>query len=153
MSARTTFRGLLVAAVISMAASVGAYFLQRNSLPFELREYLRSRSEQVFSHDYTLFSVMTVACAVFFIMSFFGMYFFWRPARVLFCGFILVSLLMPLTGLGADIQTGWMEFWGSCSSILLGVILCLIFTSPIRDQFVRKHSTPDTALEPTPTAP
>jgi membrane associated rhomboid family serine protease len=153
MSARTTFRGLLIATVISMAASVGAYFLQRNSLPFELREYLQSRSQQVLSHDYTMLSVMTVACAVLFLVSFVGLYFFWRPARLLFCVFVLVGLFMPLAGFGPDVETGWMELWGSCSSILLGVILCLMFTSPIREQFARKRPTPNTALEPTATAP
>jgi len=153
MSARTTFRGLLIAAVISMAASVVAYFLQRNSLPFELREYLQARSQQVLSHDYAIVILMTAACATFFIASFIGLYFFWGPARVLFCVFIVFGVTMPLAAFGPDIVTGWMALWDTCSDILLGVILCLMFTSPIRDQFARKHPTPNTALEPTPTAP
>ena len=127
-----------------MAASVGAFFLQRNSLPFELREYLQSRSQQVLSHDYTMFSGMTAACVVLCILSFVGLYFFWRPARMLFCAFILFSLTLHLAGFGPDVVTGWMAFWDSCSSILLGVVLCLMFTSPIRDLFVRKHATPNT---------
>jgi hypothetical protein len=120
-----------------MAADIVSYHFQRNSLPFQLRDYLRSESEQVLSHDYTAFSVATVADAIFFIMSFVGLYFFWRPARLLFCGFILVGLFTPL-GFGPSVETGWMALWGGCSSILSGVILCLIFTSPIRELFTRK---------------
>jgi hypothetical protein len=40
MYAKTTFRGLLIATVVSMGAQVAAYFLTRNSLPSELRVYL-----------------------------------------------------------------------------------------------------------------
>jgi hypothetical protein len=141
MSARTIFRALLIATVISMAADAVTYHLQRNSLPLELRQYLHSRSEQVLSHDYTVFSVVTVAYAIFFIMSFVGLFIFWRPARLFFCGFILAGLFMPLAGFGADVETGLMELWGGCSSIFLGVILSMMFTSPIRDRFTRTHDT------------
>jgi membrane associated rhomboid family serine protease len=139
MSAKIIFRGLLIATVISMAAEAVTYHFQQNSLPLELREYLRSRSEHVLSHDYSVFSVVTVAYAIFFIMSFVGLYFFAQPARLLFCGFILVGLFMPLAGFGPDVETDWMELWGGCSSIFLGVILCMIFTSPIRDRFTKTH--------------
>ena len=124
-----------------MAAEAVTYHLQRNSLPIELREYVHSRSERVLSHHYTVFSVVTVVYAIFFIMSFVGLFFFWRPARLLFCGFILAGLFMPLAGFGPDVETEWMELCGGCSSIFLGVILCMIFTSPIRDRFTRKHDT------------
>ena len=122
-----------------MAGDAFAYCFQRNSLPLELREHLRSRSEHVFSHDYTVFSMVTAAYVIFFIMSFVGLYFFWQPARSLFCGFILVGLFMPLAGFGPDIETDWMGLLGGCSNIFLGVILCMTFTSPIRDRFTRKH--------------
>jgi hypothetical protein len=90
---------------------------------------------------------MTAAGAAFFIASFVGLYFFWRPARLLFCVFIIFGITMPLAPFGPNIVTGWMAFGDTCSDILLGVILCRIFTSPIRDQFARKHAT---APEPTP---
>jgi hypothetical protein len=139
MSASTIFRGLLIATVISMAADAVTFHLQRNSLPLELRQYLHSRSEQVLSHDYTLFSVLSVAYAIFFIMSFVGLFVFWRPARLFFCGFMLAGLFMPLAGFGAVVETGLMGLWNGCSNIFLGVILYMIFTSPIRDRFTRTH--------------
>jgi hypothetical protein len=134
MKIRRLFRILLASALISASASVALYFTQRNNLPVELREYLHSKSSYVLSHYYTVFSIGTCVNLLLFIASFSGLYLFWRPARVIFCGSIVMSLLTALY-LGPRVETAASAVWADCYKVLLGIILCLIFTSPIKEQF------------------
>ena len=137
MKTKIKIRGLLIATVLSEMASVVAYHLERNSLPIELRMYLRSWSKQLLLDHYSMISAVTLAYEVIYVTSFVGLFFFWRPARLLYCGLILVNLFMiPVSG--PYVTTTWQALFSDCVGILMGVILCLIFVSPFREEFTKK---------------
>jgi hypothetical protein len=137
MPTKSIFRGLLILTIISAIISMCAYLLEKDNLPLGLREYLNSRSHEVLLYHYKIFVVQSTAFLLIFAISFSGLYFFWSPARVIYCVFIVIGLLTD-PSYGAHIKPGWTALWDDCYKILSGVIICLIFTSPIRELF-RKH--------------
>src|SRR5271170_5217455 len=60
MPTKTTFRGLLILTIISEIASICANFLEKDSLPLELREYLNLKSHQVLSLHFALSAAASV---------------------------------------------------------------------------------------------
>jgi len=73
------------------------------------------------------------------LISFIGLYFFWRPARVLYCMSIAIGILIGLDPhYGPEVLPQLEGLLDNINSILSGVILCLIFTPPIKQLFANK---------------
>lgn len=66
-----------------------------------------------------------------------GAIWFWRPSRFLFAAaVVLIVVLNPL--LGGSFDTGWKDLLEESSTLLDGVLLALMFCSPLRTRFTAK---------------
>lgn len=118
-------------------ASACAYFLERESMALELRRYIKKISTEVLSQNHSLFVFEFSIYLLFVVVSFFGLYFFWRPARYFYCAFLVISV-MPSPFFGPHIEPEWTAFWTDCYKTFSGAILVVIFTSPAKELFSGK---------------
>jgi len=140
MTLKNKFRSLLIATFgCAFASAVAYHFLDRPNLPVELASYLHARSTRVIESNGIMFAIESGTYVVFCAISFFGLYFLWRPARVFYCVSVTVGILASMDpAFGPDIESGFSSVFDNCSTILEGVVLCLIFTSPVKELFLKK---------------
>jgi len=136
MSPSKSFRSLLVCATLLNLVAIGLYFITRNRLPLEMKLYLNVRHAEFVSDPGWLFEAVAFEL-VLFAASFGGLYFFWRPARVLYIGFLLTELLVTAI-LGPRVSLGSVEVINEILCAAMGIILYAMFTSPFRELFEKR---------------
>lgn len=139
LKAKRIFRCLVILTITSSIMSIVLYFLERNSLPIEVKEYLLKQDAQMPSRDHVLLLGVSILGVLLFVTSFIGLYVFWPPARFIYTIFILIGLFIPLY-CGLAIEPRGVAFWGAASEILDGIVLGMIFTSPVNELFTKSKS-------------
>lgn len=131
------FRCLLVSMAVLGVATWAVWLLTEKTLPLELKVYLNSRHSQIVSGGSVALLPLYLSlylAVVLFVASLVGLYFFWRPARILYCGYLLVWVVEDLC-LGPGVTTGSVAALGDMLSIVCGVVLYMVFFSPISERF------------------
>jgi len=127
------FRGLLVWVAAIFAAAWAVWLWTRDSLPWELKVYLNSRSSEIVSGGgwgrLPMFLVVLL-----FLASLVGLYCFWRPARILYCGALLLGLIQEVC-VGPRVTTGCVAALDGVLSILCGMVLYMAFFSSVGERF------------------
>lgn len=137
------FRGLLFLYAALTVTSLFAGFALRAYLPADLQAYVESSDEMSFqSAGLGLAAVgLGLAALMVLIVSWFGLLFFWRPARWLFLGSeVLILPLMVL--LGPSVMHGAEYALESASHLTSGAIMAMAFFSPVKTRFA-KSTKPD----------
>jgi hypothetical protein len=145
MQTKAIFRGLLILQVFTVIAGILAGHLGLRSLPLDLQDYVNSQGAQLMSDHRTAFTIFKVGYSLsllLFTISLVGLFLLWSPARVLYCIFVVGGSLLNLLTNSIHIVPMWAALWKGWDGILTGIILCMIFTSPIREQFAKTHKTP-----------
>jgi len=135
MSSPKAFRCLLVCMAVLVVAAWAVWLLTRDSLPPDLKLYLNSRHSEIVSGGPS--PLLLLFLIVLLMVSLVGLYCFWRPARTLYCGCLLVGVVQAVH-LGPRVTTGWVAALDEVLSILSGVVLYMAFFSPVRERFGRK---------------
>jgi hypothetical protein len=135
MSVRN-FRLLVVALLLLTVGIVVSDNLTRSQLPEPLRAYLDSQDQADPEMNAQLlvlaFGAMVVAALA--LISSIGLLFLWRPARLLYT--LSLALAYPMVLLmEPTIYTGLTEFLSELASLLSGVILALLYFSPLKTRF------------------
>ena len=150
MPAKRLLRILILVEIPVMVAIGVATYLSVPSLPDPLRNFL-SVKDQI-SPDST---VIEVVALVAFLIANVGLYVFWSGARTFY---FVVTLALQLSNLllGPFVATGWTELFEATLTLLNGVILGVIYFSPIRDLFGRQEAgnkSVDATIEPPASSP
>src|SRR6266404_8960094 len=134
---RTKFRVLLVLSWVLLVLAVTAYFIASNSLPIELQRWLNdyNSSEQTRVPGYRLlidllYLIINIVVAA-------GLFFFRRWARTLYAPIIVFGLALLFTE-RVSIEPEWSRAVSILANIINGVILALIYCSPVRLMFESK---------------
>jgi hypothetical protein len=148
MLSKSTFRMLLVAEVFLQISGVVVSALTTWLLPEELRTFLRTAPTSNFStSDWIVLGQGVIFLTVFF-ASRIGLFVFWRRARTLYL--VSVILLLGLTPFfGPYIDAGWGHALDGAALISSGLILAVIYFSPLSLDFEVADCQPEQARERT----
>lgn len=136
MLTKRSLRVLIVTDLVLIAVGVVIGIIGEAWLPEPLRAFEQARAEaDMTTRDWILVGVgipLIIAVPV----ASIGLMCFWRPARPLYLASIVAAaLLMPLGG--PYITSGWAETLESVSLTVSGVVLAVIYFSPLRDLYAR----------------
>jgi len=105
-------------------------------LPEELQAYERAVAEADYSTREWVLLGVAIVLLICVLVSNIGLFVFWRPARLLyFCTLMGGVALAPFYGPYVD--AGWGTLFGEAAMIISGVILALIYYSPLRGLYER----------------
>ena len=129
------FRRLLLLYILFIIAELVSADATLEWLPEPLRKFEEARySASEADPDVILLSGLFLTLMLSYAISLIGLWKFWQPARTLFGTTILLSILM--TGLGGPyVVTALTNTFAYIESILSGLILALIYFSPIKEFF------------------
>jgi len=149
MSLTLFFRRLLLLYIAFIIAELGSADVTMSWLPEPLRKYEESQASAADADlEMYLLAMLFLVTLVCYTVSFIGLWRFWPPARWLFGTTILLSVLG--TGLsGPTVMSALTSTLGYIESILSGLILALVYFSPIKEYFEKQ---PVEAAPPPPDA-
>ena len=136
MITETGFRVVLASSVVAGIIGIIIMMLSEASLPFELQRYVSQQAAGPMSARDLVAIVIWVPAMVITLIAAIGMFFFWRPARVL----ALVGTLLALAALPFSepfVATGLATLFNEGSSILWGMVLALAYWSSLAQRFAR----------------
>jgi hypothetical protein len=134
---KTKLRVLIVAQFVTGVASLVVSQIATPSSTAALRD-----KAEPFEYGFSPFvgQILLAIFVVFFVaavVSWIGLFLFWRPARLLFVITTLLLLLPTLLG-GPHINAGVSAMLGEIVSIITGVILALVYFSPLKDLYQKR---------------
>lgn len=134
MDIRRVFRFLLVVEIL-LAITGGILTLCTGALlPEELQAYERAAAETDYTTREWVLLGVSITFFILFLASSIGLFVFWRPARRLYLWSTIGGLaLTPFYGPYLD--AGWGQLFDGASMVICGVILGLIYCSPLRDLY------------------
>jgi hypothetical protein len=149
MPPKTLVRILIIAEISMFALSCALNSILESTLPVPLSAYDAAPKEYpswLYAVVYVGLGVPTLILAL---TSHIGLFFFWRPARVLYLvGGISILFMVVLDG--PAVRTGWEGMFDYLSAVIYGSILGLIYFSPLRDLYAKKQ--PNKSLQATASA-
>ncbi len=143
MPSKRLLRILIIADFILVALSIVGALVGESSLPESLRAYEQARSEADLTVKEWVLVGVSAPLLIAWLVSSFGLFFFWRPARAMYLVTVVGSLAVtPFTDV--YITAGWVEAIEGVSLIVTGIVLALIYASPLKDLFEK----PKNAVNP-----
>jgi hypothetical protein len=129
-----SFLRILIAVEIGLdILSIVVFLLTKSFLPESLRAFLEAEETTARALD-----MMRVAFPVFILWlgARIGLFFFWRPSRILYLiSTVLGLLLTPF--FGPVVDAGWGTAFDYAAMIVSGVILALVYFSPLKSLYER----------------
>ena len=136
MITETGFRVILASSVAAGVVGIIVMTLSEANLPFELQRYVSQQAVGPMSARDLVAIVIWVPAMVITLIAAIGMFIFWRPARAL----ALIGTLLALAALPFSepfVATGLATLFNEGSSILWGMVLALVYWSPLAQRFAR----------------
>ena len=131
---RKNFRILLVLSWLLVIAGVMASFITEKTLPPELQSYLERVENAPLTNSEIVLAVVDIAFIVFAVVLTVGLFRFRRWAKTLLpISYVLGLALIP--GDGPYVESGWASFLFFLGSLVDGIILALVYFSPLREFF------------------
>jgi hypothetical protein len=130
------FRFLIVLNWVTAIAGVIVSFATQKYLPIELMHYLEARRHQAITQFRMAVFLFDVVFLIVCIIDSIGLFLFRRWAKTLLVPLYVVAILMIPTN-DVYIQTGWTKMMFSIGSVIGGMIVSLVFFSPLTEVFDR----------------
>jgi len=132
MPTKGFLRTLIVAEIGIGIICIVVSFFTESMLPEPLRAFLEAESEaEITARDLVMIAA-AIPLIILLLMSSIGLFFFWRPARVLYLITVVLGLAMT-PFFGPYVDAGWGTTFEGVAMIISGAILALIYFSPLRD--------------------
>jgi preprotein translocase subunit SecG len=144
---KTLLRVLIVGEIVFVVLSIVVGFLTESTLPDLLRDHLKYEREAGFTQRDAILAAGTVVLLALFLVCSLALFLCWRPARLLYLVTTILGLLLaPIYG--PYVQTGWEVPLEDSAIVCAGVILGLIYFSPLKILFEKRQveawqSSPD----------
>jgi hypothetical protein len=136
MPSKGFLRTLIVAELVLGITSVVVSLFTESMLPEPLRAFVEAESEaEVTTHDMILLAA-GIPLILLVLVSSIGLFVFWRPARILYVVTIVAGLLLT-PFFGPYVDAGWGRVFEDAAVIVSGVILALIYLSPLKVLYER----------------
>lgn len=138
MPTKTSLRLLIIAEVVLGIGSVVAYYLGETSLPEALRFFESEKFDDTAGPALIIVLGLMVLLLLALIVAWIGLFVFWQPARLLYLvTTVLALLLMPF--FGPYVETGLSYTLTEAASIVAGIILALVYFSPLKELYERRE--------------
>ena len=132
---KTTLRVLVAFSFVVMLLSVPLYLFSSSSLPPELRAYEAAQIKAGLTwHD-----IASIVLGLGWLTAIVGLFFIWRPARLLFFVMLILDLVLTASG-GPSVSGALTRALEDVNALLSGVILALIYFTPLKDEFTARRS-------------
>jgi hypothetical protein len=134
MPSKGFLRTLIVGEIVLGIVSIVVSLLTRSSLPEPLRAFLDAESKAEMTAGVLSLLATTIWLIILSLVASIGLFFFWRPARILYLIAVAANLLLtPFSGPYVD--AGWGTTFLQAGFIVSGFILALIYFSPLKDLY------------------
>lgn len=134
-----TLRILIVAQVAARILAGCLGIMTEDLLPPELRSHGWIRTENT-TGSWPLQLWLGPPLLAIYVVASIGLYAAWRPARFMYLVYVLfLILVVPM--IGPMVETGLAYAAGLCATTLSGMILGVVYWSPLREQFEKARST------------
>lgn len=141
MPSKGFLRTLIVAEFALTIIGAVVSLLTEPLLPEPLRDFLAAESTaEVTAREIIMFAA-AIPLLILLLVSSIGLFFFWRPARILYVITIAAGLLVA-PFFGPYVDAGWGTTFGDAAMIVSGVILALIYFSPLKDLYEKPKVAP-----------
>jgi len=141
MPSKVFLRTLIVAEISLGAISVVVSLLTESALPEPLRAFVKAEAEAEMTVGPMIMIATTIPLVILFFLSSIGLFFFWRPARIVYLIATVAGLLLtPFFGPYVDL--GWATAFDEAAILVSGVILSLIYFSPLKDLYEKPAALP-----------
>ena len=128
------FRILLVLSWLLVIAGAVASFATENSLPPELQSYLARVENAPLANGEIVLAVVDVTFIVFAVVLTVALFRFRRWAMTLLpVSYVLGFVLIPVNG--PYVESGWVSILFYLGSLVDGIILALVYFTPLRESF------------------
>jgi hypothetical protein len=131
---RQNFRKMLVLDWLLLIAAVIVSFTTESLLPAELRSYLEARRNAPMTGGDIVFAAVGLGLLIFAVVLSVGLFRFRRWAKQLLPPSYVIGLTL-LPALGAHVETGWATLMFYLCSLADGVILAVVYFSPLKEEF------------------
>jgi hypothetical protein len=129
------FRALLCIFTLLVVAEIASDVLTVQWLPDPLRQHVEARmNNSELNSEVAVLLILSLAALALMVASVVGLWVFWRPARLLYTLFLLV-FACAIAASGTIVQTALTSVLSFMYSVIAGVILGMIYFSPLRDLF------------------
>ena len=134
MPSKNFLRILIVVEISLGIISVVVSLLTESALPEPLRAFVKAESEAEMAVGTMIMIATTIPLLILFFMSSIGLIFFWRPARIVYLTATVAGLLLT-PFFGPYVDAGWGTAFDEAAILVSGVILALIYFSPLKDLY------------------
>lgn len=132
MPTKGLLRTLIIAEIGIGIVSIVVSLITESMLPEPLRAFLEAESEAEITARELVMVTAAIPLIILLLMSSIGLFFFWRPARTLYLITVVLGLAMT-PFFGPYVDAGWGTTFEEVAVIISGVILALVYFSPLRD--------------------
>jgi hypothetical protein len=134
MSLTNYFRALLCIFLLLVVAEVASGALTVGWLPEPLRKYVEAEMDRPPDAQMAVLALFSLLSLALLIVSSLGLFYFWRPARMLYT-VCLLTLGCAVAASGTVVESALSTVFSYMNTIIAGVILGMIYFSPIREHF------------------
>jgi hypothetical protein len=134
MPSKGFLRTLIVTEICLGVLSIVVSLLTESSLPESLRTYVEAEAEADITARHIAMLATAIPLIILLLVSSIGLFFFWGPARILYLITIVGGLLLT-PFFGPYVDAGWGAAFEDAAIIVSGVILALIYFSPLRTMY------------------
>lgn len=136
MLCKRSLRILIVVDLILIVISGIVSIVGEAWLPEQLQAFEQARAEADATTSDWVLMIVGVPLVIAVLMSFIGLLVFWHPARPLYFATLVAAALLTPFG-GSYVTPGWAQAIDGVSSIVSGVLLAVIYFSPLRELYNR----------------
>lgn len=134
MPSKAFLRTLIVAEIALLIIGLVVSLLTESSLPEPLRAFLDAEAKAEMTAKEMMMFAATIPLLILLLVSSVGLFFFWRPARSLYLIATVAGLLLA-PFFGPYVDAGWATAFDEAAILVSGVILALIYFSPLKDLY------------------
>jgi hypothetical protein len=131
---KTLLRALIVTEYVLIIVAIVVGLATESLLPDPLRTFVEEEANAELTNDDIAMLIIGLPLIILLIVSSIGLFMLWPPARILYLiGVASGLILMPV--FGPYVESGWGTAFEDAASIISGVILALVYFSPLKRYF------------------
>lgn len=135
----TYFRALLCIYTLLVFGELASVPLTMNSLPESIRKFAADHWKEELPDDQAgPLAIVSLCGLALMVLSLVGLAVLWRPARMLFTIYLLLIAISVVLS-GATVQSELTSVLSFMNTIISGLILGMLYFSPLREHFDHKE--------------
>jgi len=142
------FRALLLLYTLLVFGELASVSFTMDTLPESIRKFAEDQYNQQLPDEQAAPLALVSLCALsLMLVSLVGLSVLWRPARLLFTLYLL-AIAIGVVLSGSVVESALTSVLSFMNTIIAGLILGMIYFSPLREHFDRKEPAEPSAATP-----